>query len=269
MKFALFASGSKGNSFLLQDESLAVLVDCGTTKKYLTGCFQEIGFDPAALDAVLITHAHTDHVSQIRMFKDLPVYSPVALPVDRIPVEFDQPFQLQHLTVRPLALSHDAERTTGYIFESWQEKLVYITDTGYLKDSYLPLIKGADYIVLESNHDVEMLMHTARPMYLKSRIASDEGHLCNEDCAAILDEAVTEKTKVIILAHISQEANTRQKALQVSAEQIFRYHRGRLNPSLVIAAAGQYEMIQGGAGYEKTALGTCYCTAGMEQLADL
>ncbi len=102
----------------------------------------------------------------------------------------------------PIALSHDALNTVGYIVENGIEKLVYITDTGYINEKHIPRIKDADYIVLESNHDVQMLMATSRPQFTKQRIYSDTGHLCNEDCAAVLDQIVTEKTKMIILACI-------------------------------------------------------------------
>lgn len=268
MIFYLFASGSKGNCFLLQDEHSNIIIDCGTTKRYLTSCFDSIDFHLSDLDAILLTHTHSDHISQIKMFKDQVIYSPVTIKDYKVNlVEADVPFHLEHLTVRPIALSHDAENTTGYIFESWHEKLVYITDTGYVKDKYLPLLKDADYIVLESNHDIEMLMGTSRPYYLKQRITSDSGHLCNEDCARILDEIVTEKTKMVILAHISQEANTREKALQVAYDTL-RKHEGSLNKNLVVVSAGQFEMVKGGDENEKNILGTCYCALGMERISN-
>lgn len=269
MKFTLLASGSKGNACLLQDENLNVLIDCGTTKKYLTQCFEEIGFSLEDLDAVIITHDHTDHVSQIKMFQTYPIYSPVPLKCDYIPVEAGKPFQLQHLKVRPLALSHDAKNTTGYVFESWQEKLVYITDTGYLKEAYYDYLVDADYIILESNHDVEMLMHTSRPPFLKARIHSDMGHLCNEDCARILSKIVTRRTKRIILAHISEEANTRELALETSASYLLETKKGQLHKDLVISASEQFKMIQGGMADEKMDMGSYSRAIGMEQLANV
>ncbi|MCH4207355.1 MAG: MBL fold metallo-hydrolase [Solobacterium sp.] len=269
MKFALLASGSKGNCFLFQEESLFLMIDCGTTKAYLQQCFEQLQLRPEDLDAVLITHNHTDHVGQIKQFKDHEIYSPVELKdIKTIPVIPEQKFQIQHVTVTPLALSHDAPNTVGYILETWQEKLVYITDTGYLKDKYLPLLKGADYIILESNHDVGMLMETSRPQFLKMRIASDSGHLCNEDAAAVLEQIVTEKTKRVILAHISQEANTREQALNTALEAL-KKHAGHLNPDLVISAAGQYEVLKGGAFNEKVDLGSCSSTPCMVHLSDV
>ena len=81
--------------------------------------------------------------------------------------------------------------------------MVYVTDTGYVKDEVKQKICDADYYIFESNHDIEMLMQTSRPVYLKQRIIGDSGHLCNEDCANIVCEAMSEKTKEIVLAHIS------------------------------------------------------------------
>ncbi|MBE6121487.1 MAG: MBL fold metallo-hydrolase [Erysipelotrichaceae bacterium] len=268
MRFALLASGSKGNCFLFYDENTRLMIDCGTTVKYLKSCFESLNTKISDLDAVLITHNHSDHIAQIRKFADRPVYSPVQISgIETIPVRPGGKFHVEHVTVTPLALSHDAGPTVGYILETWQNKLVYITDTGYLKDEYLPLIRGADYYILESNHDVEMLMGTSRPQYLKARIFSDTGHLCNEDCAAILEKAVTQRTRAVILAHISQEANTREAALAVSAECL--RHCPGVRKDLIIAAAGQYEMIKGGDWGEETDYGSCCCTAGMEHLADL
>ena len=264
MRFALLESGSKGNSFLLQDENTSILIDCGGTKKYLSGALAELEVAVEDLDGLLITHDHTDHISQIAQFRDTVIYSPVELNgVDVIPVIPDHPFQIEHLTVTPLALSHDAPHTVGNVITSWQEKLVYITDTGYVKDEYLPLLKGADYIILESNHDTEQLMETRRPMFLKMRIAGDSGHLCNEDCAAVLDRIVTAKTKMVVLAHISQQANTRETALQVS-EAVLRRHAERRN-NLLLAAAGQNEIIRGGEWKrEKVDGGSCSCVIPVE-----
>jgi len=267
MKFALLCSGSKGNCFLLQDEHTSILIDCGNTKRYLSMRLEELKVRIEDLDALLITHTHSDHIAQLKMFEGVRTFAPTDIGTPYEKVEAGRKFQIEHLTVTPLALSHDAENTVGYVFESWQEKLVYITDTGYIRDSYLSLIKGADYIVLESNHDPEMLMKTSRPMYLKQRIAGDSGHLCNEDCAAVLRKTVTNRTKMIILAHISEQANTREKALAVSRSALKEHREKRKD--LLLAAAGQKEMILGGEWLnEKVDGGSCSCTPGMDAVAD-
>lgn len=260
MKFALLASGSKGNAFVLKEGSTAIMIDCGTTGKYLRQSLAAIHQPIDELDALLITHTHSDHISQIRLFRELNIYSPIE--IDGIDSFMIRPLSVFHVgcfAITPVALSHDAPETTGFIISDGQEKLVYITDTGYLKESYFPLMKGADYFIMESNHDVEMLMKTRRPQYLKARIYGDEGHLNNEDCAEILNQLVTENTKTIVLAHISQQANTREKALSVTRDKLEHAHSGKLNPHLCLAAAGQNEMIRKGETYEEMDMGSCYC----------
>jgi phosphoribosyl 1,2-cyclic phosphodiesterase len=268
MNFALLASGSKGNCFLLKDEGTMLQIDCGTTKRYLHECFEKLHHTNEETDALLITHDHSDHVSQINMFADLTIYSPVELPdIDCFLVRPMQKFNVGTLQITPIALSHDALNTTGYVIESGSEKLTYITDTGYLNERYYPLLSGSDYIIMESNHDVGMLMKTRRPQYVKARINSDEGHLNNEACAEILDHIVNENTKEIILAHISAEGNTREKALRTTCRALAR-HQGSLHPDLVVCAAGQFEMIQKGENDEESNPGSVSWTAGMEHLAD-
>ena len=245
MHFAIFESGSKGNCFLLKDEHTSILIDCGGTKRCILDSLAATNTTMEDIDAVLITHDHTDHIARIALVADRTIYSPVSIKgISTIPVVPGESFSVEHLTITPIALSHDAEHTTGYIIKSFQETLVYVTDTGYIRDAYLPLMKGADYIVLESNHDVEMLMKTSRPMFLKMRIAGDNGHLCNEDCAAILKKIVTSNTKMIILAHISEQANTRERALEVSGNML-EHHPDRRN-GLILCSAAQNELIKGG-----------------------
>ena len=267
MKFALLASGSRGNCCVIEDEHLLLMIDCGTTAHYLRSAMSEIGITPQGLDALLITHDHTDHISQIKMFKENRILSPVPLSVETERVVPGQAFQLQHMTVTPIALSHDTEVTVGYVLETWQEKLVYITDTGYIRDACLPLMTDADYIILESNHDTEMLMETSRPLFLKMRIAGDSGHLCNEDCAAVLDKIVTARTKMIVLAHISEQANTREQALAVSSAVLQRHSRKR--NGLILCAAAQNETLKGGDwANEKVDGGSCSTVIGVEHLSD-
>ena len=268
MEFALLASGSKGNSFVLKDGTAAIMIDCGTTKKHLFSSLEKTGIAKDELDAVLITHDHSDHISQIRHFSNLPVYSPVEIDgVVTFHVTPMRSFFIETLKITPLALSHDAPNTTGYILEDGNEKLVYITDTGYVNENYIPLLTDADYIIMESNHDVGMLMGTRRPQFLKARIYSDQGHLCNEDCAEVLSRIITPKTKLAVLAHISQEANTRELALETNRRILLDTCREKMNRQLVLCAAGQYEMIRKGLCDEEMDPGSVSCAIGLEYRA--
>ena len=269
MKIYALASGSKGNCFIICCKDTNIMIDCGTTKKYLVDSFSRINMNIKDIDALLITHDHSDHISQIRFFQDVPIYSPVTLAdINVFEVRPNRKFTVGSLQFTPVPLSHDAYHTTGYIAENGQEKLVYITDTGYLPSRYQSLLEGADYYVLECNHDTGMLMRTNRPQYLKQRICSDEGHLNNEDCAEALAHYIDQNTKLVILAHISQQANTRQLALKTVVERL-REERSHCREDLMICAAGQFEMIMKGDGNEKMDPGTVSCTVGMECSADI
>ena len=144
---------------------------------------------------------------------------------------------------------------------------MYITDTGYLPSRYQPLLEGADYYVLECNHDVGMLMRTSRPQYLKQRICSDEGHLNNEDCAEALAHFIDLNTKLVVLAHISQQANTRELALHTVVERL-QEEKDRCRKDLMICAAGQFEMILKGEDDEEMDLGTVNSSVHLEYRTD-
>jgi len=218
MEFALLASGSKGNSFVIRDGTGLIMIDCGTTKKYLLSCLDKLGISRDELDAVLITHDHSDHIAQIRHFAGFEMYSPVDIAdICHANVFSRIPFSVGSLTITPLALSHDARNTSGYIIGNGQEKLVYITDTGYVNESYLPLIAGADYYVMESNHDPAMVQcneHYTRA--LKDRILGRRGHLSNQDCADAILALADKGVRYFILGHLSHENNRPELAMQTS-----------------------------------------------------
>ena len=183
MRIDLLCSGSKGNSCLIRHEDTQLLIDCGSTKKYLMESFKKVGACVDDTNGVLISHAHSDHVSQLKHFKHLDVYSYCDLKdaLDKHDVVPNQKLIIKDLSIQFLGLSHDSPHTIGFVVESDKEKLVYVTDTGYVPNQIKPYIANADHYIFESNHDVDRLMHTNRPMFLKQRILSDNGHLNNED----------------------------------------------------------------------------------------
>ena len=244
MKFSLLASGSKGNCCVVENEDTRLVIDCGTTQKYLKNSFQEIDVDPSKVDGLLITHTHKDHVSALKLFKGIPTYAEETLGCDNQHfIHPDQQFKISGIHVHALRLSHDAA-CMGYVLEDQHSRLVYITDTGYLKEEYYPLLSNADDYIFESNHDIGMLMKTARPAYVKQRIIQDCGHLCNEDSAKHLSYLIGERTKDIVLAHLSEEGNSHEQALGVLHETLNRADKQKEN--LRLLAAHQFEIIKGG-----------------------
>lgn len=247
MRFSILASGSSGNCAVIESKDTKIIIDCGASISYLKNSFQEIGFDYKSADGILITHGHSDHIKQIRMFRELDVYSCFAISgVNKwYQIAPNQVFRIKDLTILPIPLSHDAESSTvGYIIYDGEETLVQMTDTGYVSDKNLALIKNANYYIFESNHDPEMLMKTNRPYLTKRRIASENGHLSNEDAANALCQCVNQDTKEIVLAHISQEANTYKLAYKTSYEALKA--AGKLYDGLKLYAVEQYEIYQGG-----------------------
>lgn len=237
LKFHILASGSKGNSTVIQSENTTILLDCGYLKRYLTSCFEQLQI--THFDALLITHTHSDHIKQLKSFRHLPTYSLQTLGVDNLyTCTAFETIMIQDIQVTILPLSHDCEDTIGFVFEHQNTSLVYICDTGYVSQQVQNYIQNKTYYIMESNHDIELLMNTNRPLYLKQRIASDTGHLCNEDCAHILSNCVGSNTKAVYLGHISAEANT--------LEQAYKITRNKLSNDIDVFVTKQDEMISGG-----------------------
>ncbi len=247
MKYTVFCSGSKGNSTLIETEQVKILLDCGHTKRYLTQSFLDAGLSCSQIDAVIITHNHIDHVAQLRLFKDKPVFAPHVLPSreDTIVLEPFEWITLGDLKIYALPLSHDAQETFGYVIKHQDETLVYITDTGYIRETDFETLSNAEYYIFESNHDVELLMATSRPYPLKKRILSANGHLSNQDSAQYLASLIGLKTKSILLAHLSSEANTERHALEELVTTL-EIRQNQTNPDLSIACAKQNEPVTGG-----------------------
>jgi phosphoribosyl 1,2-cyclic phosphodiesterase len=214
MRVDLLCSGSKGNSCLVRDGQTQILIDCGSTKKYLMNALKSVNQKVDDLNGVLITHTHKDHISQIKHFSHLPMYSWCDLDVDDhhtvLPL---QEFDIGTFHIKVIQLSHDAPKTAGFVIWSGDQKLVYITDTGYIPNGEKQFLENADTYIFESNHEPEMLMRTSRPMFVKQRILGDNGHLCNRDSGANLSQVVNSRTKNIVLAHISEEGNDPHLAL--------------------------------------------------------
>lgn len=246
MKIYVIESGSKGNATLIEHKGRFLLIDMGISWTSLDNALKSINHNIYDVDALLLTHSHSDHTKGIQYLPPLPIYctkdtynsSSVNI------IKPFCPFELNDLVITPVTISHDAPNPVGFIIEAGEEKLVYITDTGFIPDKTLALIKDATYYVMESNHNLKMLYQTNRPASLKERIASDLGHLSNEDAAMYMVDLVGPSTKEIILAHISEESNTYELAVETFKKKFKKAHID-LN-KISIKAAKQKEMVTGG-----------------------
>ncbi len=248
MKYAVLSSGSKGNSTLISGGGANILVDCGITKKKLVSELSQVNSSIPEIDKLLISHGHSDHTAGIRFIPSSNwMTSPEVVEDTLLSDQYFYPyheFQVKGMTITPLPLSHDAKNTMGFLFSDGEESLVYITDTGYIKEKVISLIKDKTYYVFESNHDTKMLYESERSSYLIQRIHSDKGHLDNVESATYLSSLIGADTKEVTLAHLSEECNTPEKAME-TFNKVMIAQLGHV-PHVLLRCASEENILTGG-----------------------
>jgi len=229
LTFCSFSSGSNGNCYLIRSESSAVLVDAGISGRKIFQSLEGAGVSPEDVDAVLVTHEHGDHVKSLRTIaKKMPQMSayansgtwqsiaPLVEEKQRSVFKTGDTFFINDIKVKSFLVSHDAAEPVGFSFYKGDKQISILTDTGYLSGNIYDEIKGADLLVLEANHDVEMLRIGRYPWFLKQRILGRKGHLSNVDAADAICKILSEKQKYrhVLLAHLSRENNFPEMAYQ-------------------------------------------------------
>lgn len=211
-------SGSSGNAFLIRTAETSLLLDCGVGIRSLTRTLRECGIQLHDLGAVLVTHEHSDHIRSLSCVigKDVPIVSTAGtrLRSNIPPPQWEQigpnvPLAIGAVTVWAIMVSHDAAEPCGYMVEAAGTRVSIFTDLGSWHDRLAEPVRASDLVVLESNHDHDMLWRGPYPAYLKRRVASPVGHLSNADCASSLAAALrgVSNGPEIWLAHLSQTNN--------------------------------------------------------------
>ena len=246
MRFVVIQSGSKGNATLVIDRGRVLLIDMGIGIRTLKAALDEENLNIYNIDAMLLTHEHWDHTAGIKYLPPLPIHCTKETLNNENVVELEpyKEFQIDHFKITPVSTSHDVRNPLGFVIENNEEKLVYLTDSGKITVKSLQKLKNADYYIIESNHDPEMLMATNRPMMLKRRILSTKGHLSNEQSATYMTKCVGDKTKEIILAHLSEEANCPEVALE-TYKKVFEDANISLE-NIRLCCANQHYSVKGG-----------------------
>ena len=225
LKFISFGSGSSGNCYYLGTATDGLIIDIGIGIRTLKKYCREYGIQLNSIKRILITHDHADHIKSVGSLShdcNLPVYAThkvhegidqnycVAKKVSqdhKHELVIGEQVQLGDFKVRPFAVPHDASENVGYELEVEGIVFVVLTDVGSITDDIKQAINRANYLVIEANHDVEMLKNGPYPKYLKERIASSIGHLSNTECGKVLAENMTERLKHVWLCHLSEENN--------------------------------------------------------------
>lgn len=216
-KLLIAASGSKANATAIIHDGHAVLIDCGLSYKALCAAF-----DVSLIDAVFVTHSHSDHIKGLTVLKkhtDAPFYS--AVDIEGC-IKMTGPVDIGGMHVDYFACSHDVP-CVGYKITADGKTLAIATDTGVVTDTMRGCLEGCDTVMLECNHDPDMLRFGPYPQSLKSRIASSEGHLSNPDCAKMLTYLCTKGTCRAVLAHLSETNNMPLTAKKAVCDELGKY----------------------------------------------
>lgn len=231
MKLIIIASGSKSNAALVLQDSAAVLIDCGVSRRTLVTALARFDLTEQNIKAVFVTHSHSDHTKGIPALKkhlDVPFLS--AVDVDLCD-SMDGDCTVGNFTVSAYSCSHDVP-CVGYKITCAGKSVCIATDTGVVTDEIRDALDGCETVVIESNHDAEMLRFGPYPFPLKERIASKHGHLSNADCAKFLCYLASRGLKRAVLAHLSENNNTPLLARATARDELAKYG---FEPDLVIA----------------------------------
>ncbi|HEX7343197.1 MAG TPA: MBL fold metallo-hydrolase [bacterium] len=232
MKFCVIASGSEGNCTLVEDSSgNAILVDAGLPLRRIAACLENLRRDFARVQAVLISHEHSDHLRGAAVLsrrQDLPIFASLGTitmarrifphgtslhPIDGEALSFG------NLRVQAFNVNHDAMEALGFLISEGDSRLAIATDLGTVDLSTLSFLQNCDAVVLEANHDLQMLLDGPYPWELKQRIQSNLGHLSNDQAAEALLKVAGPRLRLVVLSHLSQENNAPELALnQVRAQ---------------------------------------------------
>lgn len=237
MRLCSIASGSSGNCIYVGSDTTHLLVDSGISGKRVEKGLNEIELSTKEIDGILITHEHSDHISGLGVLSrkyGIPIYgTPRTLceiqntkALGEIEeslyreVKADTKFTIKDITVHPMKISHDAKEPVAYRFLHNKKKIAVITDLGVYDDYIVENLKGLDAILMEANHDINMLQVGPYPYYLKQRILGNRGHLSNELAGRLLCRILHDDMQKIILGHLSKENNMAELAYETVRSEV-------------------------------------------------
>ena len=260
LKYCSLFSGSSGNSLFVQSDQSKLLIDCGASGKKICEALASINSSIEDIDAILITHEHSDHVQSLGLLSkkyNIPIYineetfnalsnaQKEKISEDKINFFInDKEFYFNDLTIKPFSIPHDAANPCGYNIHNGKRKISIATDLGHINDSILNNLKNSSFILLESNYDPSILQVSKYPYSLKERIKGPKGHLSNETAGKLISALSSNELKEVMLGHLSKENNFPELAYQTVTEELMKNNidlnnlrlsvANRYNPSKII-----------------------------------
>ena len=235
LNFCSLYSGSSGNSLFIQSDNSKILIDCGVSSKKIEKALSSIEIDASSIDAILVTHEHSDHVKGLATFSskfDIPVFSTIQTfdNMEKITskiknknlkyFKIDEKFCIGDLEILPFSIPHDAANPCGFNIFSKDKKISIATDIGHMNYSILKKLEGSSFLLLESNYDTEVLKCCSYPFSLKSRISGPTGHLSNDMASKTITYLLKNGLHNAMLGHLSKESNLPELAYRTTVNEI-------------------------------------------------
>lgn len=240
MRFSILGSGSKGNALYLESKDTGLLIDAGFSGKQISSRMAAIGLDIIKVKGICLTHEHNDHIIgagvlsrrlKIPVLANSGTFAGAAAKIGKLHQRKEfatgEQFFFQDLEIRSFRTLHDTNDPVGYVISDGQHTLGYCTDTGKVTHLMAARLLQCDALILEFNHDLEMLKNGPYPLALQQRVRSSHGHLANVDAAEFLKQLLNDRLQYIVLAHLSETNNLPEIALR-AAQQVVSGSRSKL-----------------------------------------
>jgi phosphoribosyl 1,2-cyclic phosphodiesterase len=251
---AVLGSGSSGNCTFVATERVKVLIDAGLSKRETVRRLASIGESLESIQAILVTHEHSDHIAnlaRLAALQRIPVYisslTQAALPPQtEFPavetIQAGNRYQIADLVIEPFTIPHDAVDPVAFRLSSGGVRIAVVTDLGYIPENVKDYLRGCHCLIMESNHDLEMLRNGPYPWYVKQRVMSRDGHLSNLALGEFLTGDFDGQAKVLVLAHLSQQNNHPEIARLAAATALEQKAQKPLEASSRAGAAGEIRL---------------------------
>lgn len=252
--FCSLYSGSSGNCLLVETSNTKILIDAGESAKKITSALSLMSIDPSQIDAIVVTHEHSDHIKGLGTFSkkyNIPVYANSktweAMPEQRIKINecniksftIEENFEIRDLKIHPFKIPHDAINPCGFNIMHNNRKISIATDIGHMTSNIIHKLEDSSFILLESNYDPEILKCSSYPYLLKKRIAGPNGHLPNSEAGKTISYLMNSGLKEVMLGHLSKENNFPELAYKTVVEELIENKMD--SDKIKINVANRYE----------------------------